>query len=533
MLPAQQQAPASLMSQLPSVVDLALNIRLLISTNTFDLALFNSQLQPYAQLVISEQASYSAVSKGKQREDTTITVLPHQSTISSPSFSITAPPNHILYSQRRNNIGPTESTDTSSSSLLTQEPIHKKRRVSRHDDTGIYPRELQPSGAKIRFFSKWMRRTSNHAALQNLSRFEILFPMENKGQQPFFELDRLMERCWGFGSAKVQQDFVSNLGIWMRSDDRDLPPFDLPSNLDALEPWKRDLFGRLSTATQITNHRRGKLLMNRALWRISLLKEMNEYHGIIEALKDYGVHAGPGGGTFRDQVIQVLQTMFQGAWHTSVFRQTLSEFDRKFREVRPWLALQQHCKSDGVSVLIPANFTDDLVSNDQRIEAFLEALDILLPGFRTGAYPLQIYSNVVNSIYLGRKPEADDIETLQQWTTRPEAQAVSLESTTPSEHLSFQHSSPNPLPSSHPAGTHVAPPTIYPSSQYSSPIQLASYPPAGTHVAPPPPGIQYANELRLMNEMGFGNFENNIYALTRSQGSVQGAVEFLLSHQMD
>lgn len=50
--------------------------------------------------------------------------------------------------------------------------------------------------------------------------------------------------------------------------------------------------------------------------------------------------------------------------------------------------------------------------------------------------------------------------------------------------------------------------------------------------APPdnrPPEERYADQLRQLNDMGFYDFDNNVAALRRSGGSVQGAVEHLLN----
>ncbi|KAJ5190229.1 Ubiquitin-like protein DskB [Penicillium cinerascens] len=44
-----------------------------------------------------------------------------------------------------------------------------------------------------------------------------------------------------------------------------------------------------------------------------------------------------------------------------------------------------------------------------------------------------------------------------------------------------------------------------------------------------PPEERYADQLRQLNDMGFFEFERNIEALRRTGGSVQGAVEYLLS----
>ena len=53
-----------------------------------------------------------------------------------------------------------------------------------------------------------------------------------------------------------------------------------------------------------------------------------------------------------------------------------------------------------------------------------------------------------------------------------------------------------------------------------------------TPASPPdnrPPEERYAEQLRQLNEMGFYDFERNVAALRRSGGSVQGAIEHLLS----
>lgn len=45
-----------------------------------------------------------------------------------------------------------------------------------------------------------------------------------------------------------------------------------------------------------------------------------------------------------------------------------------------------------------------------------------------------------------------------------------------------------------------------------------------------PPEVRYENQLRQLNDMGFFEFERNVQALRRSGGSVQGAIEYLLSN---
>ena len=45
-----------------------------------------------------------------------------------------------------------------------------------------------------------------------------------------------------------------------------------------------------------------------------------------------------------------------------------------------------------------------------------------------------------------------------------------------------------------------------------------------------PPEERYEEQLRQLNDMGFYEFDRNVQALRRSGGSVQGAVEYLLTN---
>ena len=55
----------------------------------------------------------------------------------------------------------------------------------------------------------------------------------------------------------------------------------------------------------------------------------------------------------------------------------------------------------------------------------------------------------------------------------------------------------------------------------------------GEPAVPPdnrPPEERYEEQLRQLNDMGFYEFDRNVQALRRSGGSVQGAVEYLLTN---
>ena len=59
---------------------------------------------------------------------------------------------------------------------------------------------------------------------------------------------------------------------------------------------------------------------------------------------------------------------------------------------------------------------------------------------------------------------------------------------------------------------------------------MGGAPPAPVVQDTRPPEERYETQLRQLNDMGFYEFERNVEALRRTGGSVQGAVEYLLTH---
>ncbi|KAL2256322.1 hypothetical protein VTK26DRAFT_1848 [Humicola hyalothermophila] len=82
-------------------------------------------------------------------------------------------------------------------------------------------------------------------------------------------------------------------------------------------------------------------------------------------------------------------------------------------------------------------------------------------------------------------------------------------------------------------GGQAANPFAFPPPNPEVMQQLAQMWGLGGQAAPPdnrPPEERYAEQLRQLNDMGFFDFDRNVAALRRSGGSVQGAIEYLLSN---
>ncbi|TWU71580.1 hypothetical protein ED733_001687 [Metarhizium rileyi] len=90
----------------------------------------------------------------------------------------------------------------------------------------------------------------------------------------------------------------------------------------------------------------------------------------------------------------------------------------------------------------------------------------------------------------------------------------------------------NPFAALFPQGGNTANPFGMNPEMMQQMLQMLGGTGAGSPASPPdnrPPEERYAEQLRQLNEMGFYDFDRNVAALRRSGGSVQGAIEHLLS----
>ncbi|WZH40472.1 Ubiquitin dsk2 [Fusarium acuminatum] len=114
--------------------------------------------------------------------------------------------------------------------------------------------------------------------------------------------------------------------------------------------------------------------------------------------------------------------------------------------------------------------------------------------------------------------------------------------TTPSEGGAQQGSTTSPPPANPFAALFPAPGTAQPNNPFGMNPEmmqqmmqmfggggLGGAAPAAAPADNRPPEERYAEQLRQLNDMGFFDFDRNVAALRRSGGSVQGAIEYLLS----
>ncbi|KAI4155572.1 MAG: hypothetical protein LQ341_000166 [Variospora aurantia] len=278
--------------------------------------------------------------------------------------------------------------------------------------------------AKRKFMAKWEKRTFDHAALDRLSRFiTVASYINRRPQEPFRELDKMMELISDFGSLEVQQGFAANLRLWMGSDDRVLPSLEPPAHLSTLEPGKRETFQRLWRATHITEFRSGKTDINGLLLRLSIVKEMTVYNETIDFLKknpDPRLNLRKGQSVAAKTRELIYETMYPQHLEATSKR---SAFNRKQTLARPYMALQKQYRNEGIFAMVPSLLSDNTIAGTPRIAVLLEALELLRPDFHSDR--LKFYSRIVNLLYTGNVPSDLDMQLLERWS-RADCRALRL-----------------------------------------------------------------------------------------------------------
>ncbi|KAL8695710.1 MAG: hypothetical protein Q9224_003218 [Gallowayella concinna] len=275
--------------------------------------------------------------------------------------------------------------------------------------------------AKEAFIKKWERRTETHegnkALLENLCRFMVLpASVAMVNQKPYREIDQQMELASVFGPPSILGKLLSNFHMWMASENKKPPYYSLPHYLDNLEPSKRIPVLHLWSAAHILDFRVELQDTNKLLWRISLLKYVQELHRTNEAFK--GLESTePGHTTLNENpYAEIFNTLFPA--HLEAVPDA-EDTNRKARLIEyqrlgaPYLALRQHYKSDGIIAMIPHAFPHS--HEPARIQVLLEALDIVKPEIHSNDR-LDLYGRILRCMYWGKIPNKKDVEQLEEYS---------------------------------------------------------------------------------------------------------------------
>ncbi|KAL8790936.1 MAG: hypothetical protein Q9213_000361 [Squamulea squamosa] len=274
--------------------------------------------------------------------------------------------------------------------------------------------------AKKAFIAKWDNRTGqqpgNRARIKRLCKFaDVRLQEGTSRQEPFGEVDRQMELVSCFGSHTVQEEIVRELHLWMASEDITLPTFDPPLHLAAYEPAKRILYEQLWIASKILDWRSTTKRSNKLLWRITVTKFMIKHDEAVALLqREDSTSKSDNIQTKKAFVGRINHALYPEFFTTPIntkYRE--SKFRQERRSGKPYLALQQHFRSDGIIAMIPLGFYESYMNTPERTDFLLDALDILRPDFHSSSR-LKLCSRILNCVYLGVKPKDEDMRLLDR-----------------------------------------------------------------------------------------------------------------------
>ncbi|KAL8927104.1 MAG: hypothetical protein Q9172_001526 [Xanthocarpia lactea] len=444
----------------PALADLALHIRDHIVAGTFDRELFNRYLQPHAVIVFPQQLGAPTQNFGRSEHLARIggfsnshlpaasVGTPNQSSdIISPIFQDGLP---LPWNSARDRDRGMNLAEPAHRFVEQDAPVQKRRRISpstildpvllegtepdfrspRSSDRPSAKQQHRSNNtpeitqvgkqlAKEKFLAKWQevidRRPNAQIALERLCRFDMLTTGDGhpsrQSKTPYFELNRLMDYVYDFGSASVQQDLVSNLRMLMESNASTAPAFTVPPPIDGLSPVVQAAFRRLWHAAQVTDFWARTKEANKPLWRISITKEVGLFYEIIEQ-----VGKEQGSSDYKHIVTKNVKAKMHHMYEImcsdpSQASRLKQRFIKSLMHAKPYLALQHHYQSDGIIAMVPLDVPVYAFESKVRIEAMLETLELVKPDFDSTA-PLRLYSECLNCIYEGGRLSAAQLNAL-------------------------------------------------------------------------------------------------------------------------
>ncbi|KAL8649645.1 MAG: hypothetical protein Q9226_005491 [Calogaya cf. arnoldii] len=288
---------------------------------------------------------------------------------------------------------PKDHTDTVTPNLLTEEE------------------EIARQAAQRRFFEKWEplvnQRTNGRGTLQKMCKYEK-FPDASDyktrwvtyTQSPYGELDALMAFVESFGTLQIRKNLVSELKALSSSNE----PLVFPPELDESEPSSLKSLKHLWKAARLRDFWHQYKHMYKTIYRIALYKEVRVFNETAEM------------NSRKPSVKHQLQKMYDSFRASSVEHSRLEHsFDRWGYYSVFYSALDNQFHSDGIAAMVPHDYPVYVFQSKARIEAIIDALSLLKPGFENNPQ-LQVYAQYIDKVYEGGSLTEQELLELEQYS---------------------------------------------------------------------------------------------------------------------
>ena len=281
------------------------------------------------------------------------------------------------------------------------------------------PKTQQPTEdvdvLKTRFRSRWADKLPTFDAWQKMDRFARIGARPD--QEPYVELEVIMQRVLSIGTLKVQASFAQTVTAWIASPHLTKCAPEPPDHLGSIPGFEAGPFQRFWKAMEVSRCAKGVEDIATILGRKSLVDLMSAYN---EVTKHVRLCAGSGklklrsGETAGAKAREIVYSILYPEAETRKKMRSFFSYDQQCANA--YVKLEKRFGNIGILAMIPTKLNEmDFRSTDARFAALMELLDMVRPELR--GTRVKFYAGIIETIAGGGVPNASTLQELSVWTS--------------------------------------------------------------------------------------------------------------------
>ena len=268
---------------------------------------------------------------------------------------------------------------------------------------------------KAQFRSRWADKLPTFDAWQKMDRFAQIGARPD--QEPYVELEVVMQRVLLIGTLKVQASFARSVTAWITSPYITKCAPEPPAYLVNIPGFEAEPFQRFWKAMEVSRCAKGVEDIAILLRRKSLVDLISAYNEVIKHVRlcaaggKLRLRSGEtAGAKAREIVYSILYP------EAETRKKMRSSFNYDQQCASAYVKLEKRFGNLGILAMIPTKLNEmDFRSTDARFAAFMELLDIFRPELRGPR--VKFYAGIIETIAGGGVPNASALQELSVWTS--------------------------------------------------------------------------------------------------------------------
>lgn len=249
---------------------------------------------------------------------------------------------------------------------------------------------------RTQFRSRWALKFPTFNGWARLDRFASIGTGAH--QEPYAELDTIMNRIQWIGTSTVQAGFARSVSTWVSSLQFAGHDSYAPTHLQHIPGLEAEPFQRFWKALEISKRARGFEDMATLLRRKSLVDLISAYNEVIAHVRRCAAVGKPSLPPGVRAGAKAREILFSILFPESESRARMrSSFNYDQQCANPYMKLCKNFGNVGILAMIPSRINEtDYRSTDARFAAFLEILNLVRPDLRGPR--LEFCGNVIETV---------------------------------------------------------------------------------------------------------------------------------------